>query len=77
MRLTGRASKSNLFLGMQNNSPGVADCQARDAQKLDFHFNTALTALNIAKWEQYQQRDPWEPFVFSMLPTNAENSINI
>lgn len=45
---------------------GLADCQARDAQKLDFHFNAALTALNIAKWEQYQQRDPWEPFVFSM-----------
>ncbi|MEL6130813.1 MAG: transposase [Cyanobacteria bacterium J06628_4] len=45
---------------------GLTDCQARDEQKLDFHFNTSLTALNIAKWEQYQQRDPWEPFVFSM-----------
>lgn len=45
---------------------GLTDCQARDAQKLDFHFNAALTALNIAKWDQYQQRDPWEPFVFSM-----------
>lgn len=45
---------------------GLTDCQARDEQKLDFHFNASLTALNIAKWEQYQQRDPWEPFVFSM-----------
>ena len=45
---------------------GLTDCQARDAQKLDFHFNASLTALNIAKWEQYQQRDIWEPFVFSM-----------
>ncbi|WP_322745091.1 transposase, partial [Leptolyngbya ectocarpi] len=45
---------------------GLTDCQARDKQKLDFHFNASLTALNIAKWEQYQQRDPWEPFVFSM-----------
>ena len=45
---------------------GLSDCQARDEQKLDFHFNAALTALNIAKAEQYQQRHPWEPFVFSM-----------
>ena len=36
---------------------GLADCQARDAQKLAFHFNVSLTALNTAKWEQYQQRD--------------------
>jgi hypothetical protein len=45
---------------------GLTDCQARSAQKLDFHFNASLTALNLAKWEQYQQRDIWEPFVFSM-----------
>lgn len=45
---------------------GLTDCQARDSQKLDFHFNAALTALNMAKWEQYQQRNIWEPFVFSM-----------
>ena len=45
---------------------GLSDCQARDEQKLDFHFNATLTALNIAKAEQYRQRNPWEPFVFSM-----------
>jgi len=45
---------------------GLTDCQARSSQKLDFHFNASLTALNMAKWEQYQQRDIWEPFVFSM-----------
>ena len=45
---------------------GLTDCQARDAQKLDFHFNASLTAVNVAKWDQYQQRDVWEPFVFSM-----------
>ncbi len=45
---------------------GLTDCQARDAQKLDFQFNAALSALNIAKWEQYQQRNPQVPFVFSM-----------
>ena len=32
---------------------GLTDCQARDSQKLDFHFNASLTALNMAKWEQY------------------------
>lgn len=45
---------------------GLTDCQARDAQKLDFQFNAALSALNVAKWEQYQQRNPELPFVFSM-----------
>ena len=45
---------------------GLTECQARDAQKIDFHFNAPLTALNIAKWEQYQQRDTAVPFVFSM-----------
>ena len=45
---------------------GLTDCQARDQQKLDFHFNASLSALNIAKYEQYQQRDTEQPFVFSM-----------
>lgn len=45
---------------------GLADCQARSKQKLDFHFNATLTALNLAKWEAYQQRDTDQPFVFSM-----------
>ena len=45
---------------------GLTDCQARDAQKLDFHFNASLTALNLARYEQYQQYDADQPFVFSM-----------
>ena len=45
---------------------GLTDCQARSKQKLDFHFNATLTALNLAKWEAYQQRNTDEPFVFSM-----------
>lgn len=44
---------------------GLTDCQARDQRKLDFHFNAALTALNLAKYEQWQRRKPGEPFVFS------------
>ena len=45
---------------------GLTDCQARDEQKLDFHFNASLTAINLAKCEQFLQRDPEQPFVFSM-----------
>jgi hypothetical protein len=28
---------------------GLEDCQARSKNKLDFHFNAALTAVNLAK----------------------------
>jgi hypothetical protein len=28
---------------------GLTDCQARSEKKLDFHFNIALSAINIAK----------------------------
>lgn len=45
---------------------GLADCQARDADRLDFHFNAALTTLNLAKAEQVNSQDTTEPFVFSM-----------
>lgn len=30
---------------------GLADCQARDQARLDFHFNASLTTLNLAKSE--------------------------
>lgn len=30
---------------------GLTDCQARSENKLDFHFNTSLTAVNLAKFE--------------------------
>ena len=53
---------------------GLADCQARDLTKLDFHFNSSLTALNLAKWDAIQQYASRYPlghnsktnFVFSM-----------
>ncbi len=32
---------------------GLEDCQARDKQKLDTHFNIALTAVSIAKAAYY------------------------
>ena len=45
---------------------GLADCQARDLTKLDFHFNASLTALNLAKWDAIQQHKSDTDFVFSM-----------
>ena len=48
---------------------GLADCQARDLTKLDFHFNACLLALNLAKfqaWQSHQSSHPDPPFVFSM-----------
>jgi len=45
---------------------GLADCQARDLTKLDFHFNSSLTALNLAKWDAVQQHNSDSDFVFSM-----------
>lgn len=45
---------------------GLEDCQARDAQKLAFHFNASLTALNLAKLDAQQQGSGQAPFVFSM-----------
>jgi hypothetical protein len=49
---------------------GLADCQARDKAKLDFHFNAALSALNMAKLdatlEHRASPNAQEPFVFSM-----------
>jgi hypothetical protein len=45
---------------------GLQDCQARDLPKLEFHFNAALTALNLARVDAQQQHTGDQPFVFSM-----------
>lgn len=45
---------------------GLADCQARDLTKLDFHFNVSLMALNLTKFEAIQLHQSPKPFVFSM-----------
>ncbi len=38
------------FLYRDGKQPtGINDCQARSKNKLDFHFNASLTAINIAK----------------------------
>jgi hypothetical protein len=48
---------------------GLSDCQARDLTKLDFHFNSSLMVLNLAKfdaWQIHHLSHPAKPFVFSM-----------
>lgn len=45
---------------------GLTSCQARNENKLNFHFNAALTAVNLAKIEWLNTKiSPDEPF--SML----------
>jgi hypothetical protein len=39
---------------------GLCDCQSRQQQSLDFHFNASLAALNIAKLQQQSQLDTSE-----------------
>ncbi len=38
---------------------GLCDAQTRDPQRLDFHFNASLTALNLAKYQE--QLRPTQP----------------
>lgn len=45
---------------------GLVDCQARDQQALDFHFNAALATLNVARAEAVAAHQGSEPLVFSM-----------
>jgi hypothetical protein len=49
---------------------GLCDCQSRQQQSLDFHFNVSLAALNIAKLEQQKTQsntgEDSQPQSFSM-----------
>lgn len=49
---------------------GLSDCQARGKDKLHFHINASISALNIAKVHSLQQHlatpQAQNPFVFSM-----------
>lgn len=45
---------------------GLSDCQARNEKAIDFHFNTSLIALNLAKREARLQHSGTKDFVFSM-----------
>lgn len=45
---------------------GLTDCQARDKQALHFHFNAALSAINLAKLDLLNQQPLRQSFVFSL-----------
>lgn len=45
---------------------GLADGQVRTADRLDFHFNAALTCLNLAKAELMEQQPDDQPAVCSL-----------
>jgi DDE superfamily endonuclease len=45
---------------------GLEDCQSRQADALDFHFNTALTTLNVAKAHHWLSVEKEERGPFSM-----------
>ena len=49
------------------NFTGLTDCQSRDAQRLHYHFNASLTALNVAKLQDEElQKKKKTRHAFSM-----------
>lgn len=56
-------------------STGLTDCEARSKEKLDFHFNTSLTAVNIAKYDwlsaKNQDQKPFSMANYKTLYNNA------
>ena len=50
---------------------GLCDGQARDQNRLDFHFNAALTTLNLAKSEHLKAASDTRPIPFSMASVKA------
>jgi len=49
------------------NFTGLNDCQSRDAQRLHYHFNASLTALNLVKLQDIQsQKNQNKSIPFSM-----------
>ncbi len=50
---------------------GLTDAQTRDENRLHFHFNASLTALNMAKIELLQGQDHDGPIVYSIASLKA------
>jgi hypothetical protein len=45
---------------------GLSDCQSPHPQRLDFHFNSSLTSLNLAKYQAYNCHSSSQSLVFPM-----------
>ena len=55
---------------------GLTTCQARSKDKLDFHFNAALTAINLAKYDWLSNKnDIREPFSMADYKTLYNNTL--
>ena len=55
---------------------GLTNCQARGKNKLDFHFNAALTAVNLAKHDWLTTRENKDkPFSMSDYKTQYNNTL--
>jgi len=55
---------------------GLTNCQTRSENKLNFHFNAALTAVNLAKMEWLNTRiSPNESFSMSNIKTMYNNEL--
>ena len=55
---------------------GLTTCQARSKNKLDFHFNAALTAVNIAKQDWFSNKDNLQkPFSMANYKTLYNNAL--
>jgi len=55
---------------------GLNDCEARSRNKLDFHWNMSLTAINVAKtahWVPEKDMNPNKEVVFSMNDIKTQN----
>lgn len=50
---------------------GLSDAQTRDQKRLDYHFNAALTTLNLSKAEHHQAQGDTPPKPFSMASIKA------
>jgi len=55
---------------------GLTNCQARSENKLDFHFNAALTAVNLAKQEWLSNKtEIFKPFSMADYKTMYNNTL--
>jgi hypothetical protein len=45
---------------------GFSDCQSREKEVLDFHFNASVSSVNLARLMAQQDKKAAEKFVFSM-----------
>jgi hypothetical protein len=58
---------------------GLQDCQARSVNKLEYHWNTSLTAINIAKFEHWldASKHQQQPFSMADVKTLYHNQLLI